>query len=419
MIFDNFALPLPWYNGVILQDRFRQNVALNDIVTQLAPKDGLLPFQFRKPVEGTLPITWSLKCASNGTIQDYINGYVDTVVVDLTAFIVTALEWTSFAIDGEGIFDYIIFKNEKNSLGLLAALSDGLPSGVYYLEMNWNPALAPEIDPALIWVSETFRVPDKRFSWGVPPADDCEFVCFKWSHNSDIKPVHYNSDDTNLFYNLLYLDTFITASEPLYEVAGENDGMNEFHANFKKLMVKYRVSAFVPDYIKVALFALQLHENQVFFSERGLRYGDIKHYEISAQVQAPDGAYSIVEILFEQISLLTNSTCANNMLEPEGVGLSFTPPTLAVDHCEASGDVTISMTGGSIPDGLYGELHGSATFGGTYTMVYPYISKADMLAGWSGNIGGGLGLGYFRIDYRTFSYYDGAFSGPVGATPSC
>ena len=411
MIFENFPLPLPWHKKVTLQDRFRQNVALNAVVTQLAPSDGLLPFQFSKNWEGVLPVTWKIKCCKTNNIEDYLTSNPDDTTIDISDFIVPALEWTSFVLEGIGERDYIIFKNEKNSLDILADLVDGLPPGVYYMEMDFGEGHD-------VWVSETFRVPTERFTWGLPPDDDCKFCCFKWSHNTDIKPMHYDGDEDTPFYNLLYLDSFIHASEPIYEVAGDNDGLNEFHASFKKLMVKYRVSAMVPDYIKVALFAFHLHENQTFYSERGLREGDIKNYEITSQIQQPDGALSIVEVMFEQISLLVNTNCPEAMAEPEGVGIGFTPPTIAVDFCESSGTVTVLATGGTIPAGLYGELWGRD---GTdpFELAYPYISAADLYAGWSGDIGGGTGFDSFEIRYRTFTYYDGASSGPVAATPSC
>jgi hypothetical protein len=418
MLFDNFPLPLPWYPLVTLQDRFRQNVAMNAVITQLAPNDGLLPFQFRKPTSSEYPATWKIKCAENGILQDYIDGYSDSTVLDISSFSLSALEVLTL-VDADTLidYDYFIFKNEKNSLSILAALAGGLPPGVYYMEMDFGTGIPSNPESGGKWCSETFRVPSDVFTWDIP-AEECNYPCFKWSNNSEIAPLHYDSGDDNLFYNLLYLDTWITASEPVYEQTGENDGYNEFHANFQKLIIKYRLSCAIPDYIKIALYAMQLHENKYLFTEHQLRQGEIKNLEISATLST-DGALSFVEMLFEQMVLTVKTNCMEEMAAPVGYSIVLdTPVVLTTGFCDASGAVDASVTGGPIPAGIFAELWGQVGVG-AYTLVYPYISKADLIAGWSGNIGPGTGIGHFKLVFRTFAFYVTAESTISVPSPTC
>lgn len=419
MLFDNLPLPLPWYPSVTLQDRFRQNVAMNAVITQLAPKDGLLPFQCKKNAKSELPVIWVIKCTSSKNIDDYMTSNPDPVVVDLSDFIVDALEGVTKIDPADSTaYDYIIFKNGKNVLDLITpTLADGLPPGVYYMEMNFNESLVLPPEENDIWTSETFRVPAKRFTWDVP-SEDCCYPCFKWSHDSDITPIHYNVDDDELFYNLLYLDTWITASEPEIDDEGKEDGFKEFHPTSRKLIVKYRISTIIPDYIKVALYTMLLHENKYLFTEKSLREGEIKNVAVSSSLSV-DGALSTVEILFEQMSLMVKTNCDISMDEPPGESLIAPPMDLDVSFCEPSGDIGVIVTGGPIPAGVYGELWGAVGVG-AYTLLYSYISKAVLVAGtWTGNIGASTGINHFKIKFRTFDYYVDLETTGGAITPTC
>jgi hypothetical protein len=413
MLYDNLPLPLPWYNGVTLQDRFRQNVAMNHVITQLAPSDGLLPFQFRKPVEGQLPGAWQIKCAEHRTLQEYIEGYDDLTVVDLTPFIPSALEWTTRVDPSGDSYDYLTFKNEKNALNMiLPTLPDGLPPGVYYLQMEFYTRVGSALHINR-WCSETFRVTNRPFSWMVP-SDTCNYPCFKWSHNSDIPPMYYNGTDPTPFYNLLYLDTWITASEPEYVAEGKNDGYNEFHATMQKTVIKYRISTIIPDYIKVALYTMLLHENIYLFTEKALREGAIKNIDIQSSLSV-DGALSTVEILFEQMSLMVKTNCTEEMDVPHPYTLGITP-ALSTEYCSGNGAVYVHITE-TFPVTLYGELWGKVG-AGPYVLVVPYISRLDLLAGWNGTVDPVDAYTTFKVVLRTFTF-DVCESDPSVPVPSC
>lgn len=414
MLFDNLPLPLPWYPKVTLQDRFRQNVAMDAIITQLAPMDGILPFQLRKPSNNLLPITWKIKCAANGNILDYIEGFEDPTVVDLSSVISTKLSWLTREETGTGdMYDYIIFNYESNDFYIIVGtLPDGLPPGVYYMEMDFGPRSGDE-DPALTgkWCSETFKVPTDRFTIDRRSLG-CNYPSFQWSHNSDIEPIHYDSSDDVPFYNILILDTWITASEPQYVTEGKNDGLEEYHEQFQKAVIQYHISAIVPDYIKVSLYLFLLHENKHIFTEHNLREGDIKNVKVTSSL-SDDGAHSIVEILFEQMSLMVKTNCDINMRIPPGFEIGGGPWTLSVHACFASGLIEVLMD--SFPAGYYGELWGYIGAGPDYGLLVPYISRTDLLAGWSTIVGPPANYSHYKVVIRTFTFpvAESTVAGPI------
>lgn len=403
MIYDNLPTSLPWYRRIELQDRFKSNVFFDPRICQLAPYNGLLPFIFFKNQTSELPQNWYVKCMGDARVEEYSAGYEDEIVADLTPYI-DQLIYGSYAAG-----DYFMFPFENNaSHPLDTSLPDGLPPGIYYMEMVFTQGFYGDgIDGK--YVSELFRVPDDRFSWNIDIQRN--YPVIKWWHNTDLKPIHYLGDGS--FYNLLYLDTIVTASEPEIEVEGEKDGNNEFIPTFQKAVIKYRLSAVVPDFIKVALFMMLLHDNKYLSMDRGFRQGVLKNPDVNATL-TNDGAFSIVELLFEQDTLITSTACESE-LEPVTPFTTPGHPALTTTYCDASGAVTAHMD--SFPANVYAELQGRAGAGPYLTFV-PYISRADMLAGWSGNIPPSSGVDEFKVVFRTFEFTTGE-SAASTPTVSC
>lgn len=389
MLFENFPLPLPWYPRLEMQDRFRQNVTTDPRILQLAPYDGVLPFQFAKEMTSEMPISWSIMCAKKQPLEYYMNGGQDEVIADLTPFILDVLEVTSLSDK-----DYFTFPEDRNSYDMIGfTLDDGLPPGCYYMMMEFEEGLFSGNH-----VSELFRVPDDRFSWTLNSLN-CNYPCLKWSNNTDIAPMHYDSESAHVFFNKLYLDTFITASEPVIEITALTDGLGEEFPARTKAKIRYRLSAIVPDFIKVALFVMEMHENKAIYLEHGFRSGEIKNPEISATL-SPDGAFSYVEIIFEQMSLLIDTQCAELMAEPEPV-LIDPGITCATEYCSDSGDLLVACV--SVPDGVFGNVEYSLDAGATYTECYARISRADLIAGIHVTIATGLSGVLFRVGFFTFT----------------
>lgn len=368
MLFENLPLSLPFYPGLKFQDRFRQNVAKAPHIHQLAPYDGLLPFQIRKPILSELPIALYIRCAGDYSLDEYLDGATDTIVGNLSPFISTMFDATT--LDG---MDVITFKEATNSLGMVgSAVAGGLLHGVYYLHAVFSDATE--------WVSELFRVPEDRFPWNDPTL--CNYPSLKWWHGSDIAPIHYPGDTS--FFSRVYLDTFITASEPTYEAVVEKDGNGEVFPTFQKMVIKYRLSQIVPDFLKVAFYVMQMHDNVILTTEKGIRSGEIKNLDISSTL-TNDGSFSQVEILFEQTTLLINTSCEDNMEAP----VCAAPVDYVVGVTTAEWrlpDQSLYLKLSSAPTGYsftLEALHGAST----WDVILGYISRADLLAGYTKNMG--------------------------------
>lgn len=399
MLFDNLPLSLPWYNDIAKQDRFKLNVAQDAIFCQLAPNDGLLPFQFRKDAASAFPASWTIRCMQRKPLEWYNpGGNEDPVIADLSHFIVPALHGET--LDGEDVITFIQSSNALNIL-LGSTLGDVLPPGIYYMQMDF-------LDPGIeSFYSEIFRVPEDGFDYDSPGSTN--YLTFKWKHSSDIRPIHYGVDygvaPDGYFYNKLILDSIVTASEPILDIEIQKDGKNEPFATFQKAIIKYHVTAFVPDYLKIALHLMEIHDWKYLVDVKGIREGEIKNLEVTSSL-ANDGAQSVVEILFEQMVLISSTNCEDNMTEPEGESFfADTPFVLTTGFCEPSGDISVSLTGGPASGPCYGELWGDA--GAGYVLAYSHIDISAMTTHgpWVGNVGPATGFTHFKIKFRTFTFY--------------
>lgn len=405
-----------------MQDRFRPHVSKDFVFAQLAPYNGVLPFQFFKVPTSEVPVSWKIKkVCEDATLEDYLGGFEDAVALDLSSFLSpTYLNWGT--LDGQ---DYFYFKYDNNA-GMTAAID--LQPGLYYMEMKFLSGLydplfgifptdgqAPGMPFNGYYTSEIFRVPEQRFEWDYPVNRHC--ISLKWYHDSPLKPIYYPGDGS--FYNMLFLDTFITASEPEVEVTGEKDGNNELIPTFQKAMIKYKFSALVPDFIKIALYTMQIHDYKYLIGDRGFRAGELKNIDVTHDPTS-DEAYSQTTVTFEQMSLLTATTCEQEMDAPGAVD----PPsgggqTLVTTYCDASGGVTAKLTTG-FSVGYFAKLW-SKTGGGPWVLRVGYIPRETIMSGpgWSGSIPGGVGATQFKVTYSTFSFDTTIESAASVPTPSC
>lgn len=413
MLYNNLLTSLPFYEKVVLQDRFRPQVANDTIFAQLAPIDGLLPFQFRKPTESMLPKAWRIKCAdTNKRLEDYLDGYEDDVVADLTDFIATQLEYATL-VDADGVaYDYFWFTYDTNSLGaLISEVPSGLPHGYYYIEFLFDVLVTGETYEEVAYCSEIFKVPeDETFLWNAP--DSCKYITLKWYNDADIDPIHYLND--NSLYNLVYLETFITSSEPEVEIEQNPDGYNEPIPTNQKAVIKYRMSMLVPDYLKIAFYAMQIHDYIELTTERNLRSGQLKNIDVQYSLTT-DAAYSAVDIVFEQMRLIVKTACPVSM-ESGGVPTIDEGLALTTSYCQPTGAVSAIMP--DVPEGVYGKLQ--YKFGGSpWVDSVSYIGRADLLTGWSGFVTPpGTALTKFRIAFYNFTGFVG-YSAESTPSSSC
>ena len=196
---------------------------------------------------------------------------------------------------------------------------------------------------------------------------------------------------------------------------GERDGKNELIPTFQKAIIKYAVSCLVPDFIKVALYLMQMHDNKYLISERALRTGEIKNPEVNDTL-TEDGAYSIVNVTFEQMQLITNTSCEDDMELPDCVGIT-SEQTLTTTYCDATGAFTAIISPIFVA-GYFGQLY--AKIGaGAWTLIVPYISRDALSGGYSGTLTPGAGYTKFWVKYSSFECLNSGSSAESTPTISC
>lgn len=268
MIYNEIPIAFIWYDNQqkqhVLQEN-AQNVCFKGLI---CGQDKLLPFQFRKNSTAK-PKTWKLiKCCGD-------------FEVDLTANI----NLIKAVATGEGIYVYydgddMYFKKYDNSLQPL-----NIPTGIYYSILQF------EDDEE--FYSEVFQV----------VSDLSVMVKLTFWDMGDINPIKYHNIT---FKQVVYLDTFISSSEPEIEEEGEYDVKNVIVPTFQKMTVKHRMSIYAPDYLKVALTSLQMHSNIELEAPAQGREGIISRVEVTATVEE-DISYGIVSMLLvEEILVKTN-----------------------------------------------------------------------------------------------------------------
>lgn len=202
--------------------------------------------------------------------------------------------------DGMRIFYYgeklHFFQDETSIPGEYNTFS--IPSGSYYSVLEFDNA---------IYYSEVFTVPQNRFRLNEPN----DFMRVDYWNSSDIAPIMYNPLDGRLWKQYVYIDAFVYASDPEIEVEGERDSDDLIIPTFQRLITKYRFTSLVPDFLKIALVSIQMHDNIELTTERSVRKGKIDRISTDTAIEG-DGAYSSVNVIFDQY-VMTKKACDKNM----------------------------------------------------------------------------------------------------------
>jgi hypothetical protein len=282
-LYNELPLVFPWYDNLQKQNRFKENADRAGIYGLLTPSNGLLPFQILR----FLPIT-------SATISSW-------QIFDLSGNLIASLFTGSFIQIDLSDRKYFLYA------GQAVNLSDGttpfsLAPGYYYSKILFADSTA--------FYSEVFLVPDCTFT--VTAAS--KFLKIQFWNDSDLAPVHYNYklSDVQYFKNTVYLDTYIHASDPEAIEETEKDGNDEPVPTFGKVTRRYQFTDEVPDFLKVALVAMQIHDHVVITTPGNLRTGEIKRIQVNS---SPDqgGAFSVLEVLFWE-DLIVKRGCGENMV---------------------------------------------------------------------------------------------------------
>lgn len=272
-LFSELPTVLPFYTNLRNQNRFKENAKKSCDFNLFSPSNALLPFTLQLPKGSPKPTSFKL-VSEDGNETDLSNNISKLKAVDFDDF-------AYCFYNGEKLmFKYETIEQELNL------------NGRFHIEL---------IIDGKKYFSENFLM-SKDIK-----ADffSNKFVKFEFWDEKDIEPVRYRSN----FKQVIYLDTFIHTSEPEIEEEAERDGNNNAIPTFTKLTIKQKIEVVVPDFIKVALMTLQLHE-EIFVFEQNKRSGKIDRIKINPTTE-DGGAFSTVEIVLET-DILTKIQCEDN-----------------------------------------------------------------------------------------------------------
>lgn len=274
-LFNELPTILPFYTNLQNQNRFKENTKKSCDYSLLSPSDALLPFLVKIPKGSTKPTSFKL-VDENGVETDLSNNIN----------ILKAIDFDDFAYcyyNGQKlIFKHGVIEEDLNLVGN------------YYVKLTIDG-----VDYFSEIMTLTKDIKHNEFS--------NKYVKIEFWDEKDIEPIRYRND----FKQIIYIDSFIHTSEPEVEEEAERDGNNNAIPTFSKLTIKQKIEIFVPDFVKIALMTLQLHE-EIFVYEKNKRSGKIDRIKINPTTEE-GGAFSVVEIILET-DILTKTQCENNKI---------------------------------------------------------------------------------------------------------
>lgn len=283
-LFNELPTAFPWYNIVEKQHRFRENVIDKyQDYGLINPTDALLPFEFYSLITGLTVTQWRVYDLDGVQVEE----------INSLALVLNATR------DGRQYFYY--GGQQLTTIG--GPLN--LPPGYYYSRIR--------LSNNDLYYSEVIHVPECGFS--VNDVTTMNFLRLEWYNDSDLRPIFYNDKDiVNVpkFRNAVYLDTFIHVSEPEIEEETIPDGNEEDVPVFQKALIRRRITELVPDFLRVALALLKMHDHVFLTTPRGIRTGELSKVTASFATDFA-GAFSTVEIVFEETLVMIKKGCADNM----------------------------------------------------------------------------------------------------------
>lgn len=285
MLYPELPNAFPWYDQLKKQNRYRENTAGMVEYGLLNPSDSLLPFQFYI-IGGGGVVSWEIYHES-GALVATISG---------------------------GSFSFIRIANREGRkyysyAGQVLTVAGGgflnLAPGFYYSKIVMSHF-------GVVY-SEIFQVPGCQFT--AATMADNPFLRIEWYNDTDLKPIFYNDyvSTTPYFKNTVYLDSFIHVSEPAITEDAEKDGEDEPVATFQKAVVSYKIADLVPDFLKVALGLLQMHDHVIITTAKSIRTGEVKRISMTA-TPTDGGAFSNIELTWREEIAAIKKGANDNMV---------------------------------------------------------------------------------------------------------
>lgn len=300
MIIKELKLPFPIYAERQRQHRYRTNCAGQIITGLLTPKNALLPFQFRTiGVPVTLPTVtgFSLFSVCNDSAGGTTSIITDPGLVPLTDEAGNNLTTDSVSAGSPdidlssdiGLISVVGFNGGVNFIYNGQVLSQSIPCGFYEAKIT--------LSNGLIFWSEVFHVTEHLLV-GMP------FIRLRWKNPVDLVDIYY----TGGFQNVIYLDTFISHTEPIFTEEVEKDGIDTEVVVFAKITSKLLFSEIVPEYLKTALAAMPVHRQIDLYDPLFSILTDVLRVKVTTQAEG-SGCFSFVEAQFEIEDELYRMAC--------------------------------------------------------------------------------------------------------------
>lgn len=272
LIFNELPTAFPWYDKQGKQQRYRENAKQLCDYKLISPNNGLLPFQTITPTGTGIPTSWQIMTTCGDLAIDISNNIGKLKATE-----------TADGVYIEYAGDVLTFLRQSVPENL------SVPQGAYYSVITFA-------DEKKIFSEIFYCVPDLS-----------AYMKIEFWNGCDISPIMYAKG----FKQIIYIDSFVHTSEPEIEQDGERDGDDQIIPTFQKMVVKYRFSTMVPDYMKIALTSMQMHDEVYLTTENGTRTGKIERLTTSSTIET-SGAYSTVDVVMEQ-AIITRTACCENM----------------------------------------------------------------------------------------------------------
>lgn len=343
MLFNNLFTAFPWYDKKEKQLRYR---AGNDysLPFLISPNNAILPFQFRKPSNGRMPVSWKVF---------HVDG---TEYFDMSVHIPDLNKRTV------GGYDYFwIVPNTPMIVG--DVITQTMEDGCYYCVIDFPTGVD--------MYSEVFHV--KTFQVDTPGI--CPYIKIEWDNQEgDVKPIYYPDDLP--FKNRVYLDSRITSSEPEILRQVETNANQVEIPEFQRAAVKYRIQTFAPDYLVIALTLASMHDNVTLATENNVENGEMTNVLVTANPEE-GGIFSTVDIVFENELLIIAKSCGEDM-QPDSCPPMVSDESLNIDIIIVGAQWLITAT---LPPYSYAAdimKQGTLIIGSAYVKT---ATNAELLAG--------------------------------------
>lgn len=269
-IFQQMPMVFPWYKRLQDQNVNKENSNDEVLYKLITPPSNFLPFQIQMNAEvEEKPNKWEIFRLVDGSPE---------FAYDITP---SLSKIKLYKFDDRNV---AVYNGEKLSMVYdVAPRPLNMYCGYYYSKITFPSGL--------FYVSEIFYV-DTDFSNHM----QIMFYC-----DNDLKPIVYR----NGFKQILYLSTFVHTASPEVEEETLKDGNNNENPVWQKMVIKYKFIETVPDFLKIALISLQIHEF-VYLWISETRQGFMNRVFVT---ETPDdsGAMSDCEVTFEDDILIRNA----------------------------------------------------------------------------------------------------------------